>query len=46
VYKCYIGRDRKTLFINLQIAIKEKEYHKWTKEEINQQLREGSEFYL
>jgi hypothetical protein len=46
VYGYYIKRDRKTLFINLQIAVKEEEYHKWTKEEINQQLKEGSKFYL
>jgi hypothetical protein len=35
LYRCYIGRDRRTLSINLQIAIKEEEYHKWIKEEIN-----------
>jgi hypothetical protein len=46
VYRCYVGRDRRTLPINLQIAIKEEEYYKWTKEEIDQQLREGGEFYL
>jgi hypothetical protein len=28
-------RDRKTLSTNLQIAVKEEKYHKWTKEEIN-----------
>jgi hypothetical protein len=32
--------------MNLQIAIKEEEYYKWTKKEIDQQLREGGEFYL
>ena len=31
--------------MNLQIAVEEEEYHKWTKEEIDQQLREGGEFY-
>jgi hypothetical protein len=30
----------------LQIAIKKEEYYKWTKKEIDQQLREGGEFYL
>ena len=44
VYGCYVGRDRRTLPTNLQIAVEEEEYHKWTKEEIDQQLREGGEF--
>ena len=35
MYRYYINKDRKTLSINLQIAIKEEEYYKWTKEEID-----------
>jgi len=46
VYRCYVGRDRRTLPTNLQIAVKEEECYKWTKEEIDQQLRKGGEFYL
>ena len=30
-----MGKDRRTLPINLQIAVKKEEYYKWTKEEIN-----------
>ena len=46
MHRCYIGKDKRTLPINLQITIKEEEYYKWIKEEIDQQLREKSEFYL
>ena len=28
VYGCYVGRDRRTLSINLQITIKKEEYYK------------------
>ena len=45
LYGCYVGRDRRTLPTNLQIAVEEEEYHKWTKEEIDQQLRDGGESY-